>query len=128
MVNSSDVLEGPAPVNNILWVWDDCLIWRKELSAGGCASGQRHRQAYMETGRVARLGENGGNILHLCHRPFCLQPGHLYEGTLRTTPTPASPRARLSSLSGGVGFEGKRTPKAVWETLRTGGRNIGECP
>ena len=65
------------PVNNHLPAAGDCLLWRGSLTGGGYAQRQRHRQAYLEANR---LGHTPHNINHLCHRPFCVQPGHLYEG------------------------------------------------
>ena len=71
------LLAVPPPVNNHLPAAGDRLLWRGPLTGGGYAQGQRHRQAYLEANR---LGHTTHNINHLCHRPFCVQPGHLYEG------------------------------------------------
>ena len=71
------LLAVPPPVNNHLPAAGDCLLWRGSLTGGGYAQGQRHRQAYL---KANWLGHTPHNINHLCHRPFCVQPGHLYEG------------------------------------------------
>ena len=71
------LLTVPPPVNNHLPAAGDCLLWRGSLTGGGYAQGQRHRQAYLEANC---LGHTPHNINHLCHRPFCVQPGHLYGG------------------------------------------------
>ena len=47
------------------------------MNSGGYA-GNRHRQVFEEVS-----GERlhpGQQVNHLCQRPFCLQPGHLYAG------------------------------------------------
>ena len=62
----------------------DCLAWRRGLNAdgygyGSFGSGEKlaHRQAfYQSRGYPAKK-----NVLHFCHRPCCIQPSHLYEGT-----------------------------------------------
>ncbi len=59
------------------------MIWRHGLNADGygrgsfpCGEYLAHRQAFRQTGRRSPKS----NILHLCHRPYCIQPSHLYEG------------------------------------------------
>lgn len=59
-----------------------CLAWRWSLRGNGYAelSGQgAHILAYEQS-----RGEPVAHdrlVLHHCNRPFCIQPGHLYEGT-----------------------------------------------
>ena len=62
-----------------------CLVWRWTLNRDGygvLAVGGRqklaHRVAYEETRGPLGLD---AQVLHLCHRPYCVQPAHLYLGT-----------------------------------------------
>ena len=64
-----------------------CLIWRHGLNENGYGKIQWkdntdlvHRVAYITTrGRIPL----GARILHLCHRRSCIQPSHLYAGTVQ---------------------------------------------
>ena len=47
------------------------------MNSGGYA-GHRHRQVFEEVSREKL--HHGQQVNHLCQRPFCLQPGHLYAG------------------------------------------------
>ena len=76
-IRDRDLFSVPSPVNNALYAYGDCLLWRGPLNSGGYA-GNRHRQVYEEASREKlRPGEQ---VNHLCQRPFCLQSGHLYAG------------------------------------------------
>ena len=62
-----------------------CLVWRWTLNNDGygvlAVGGQQklaHRAAYEATRGPL---DSGAQVLHLCHRPYCVQPAHLYLGT-----------------------------------------------
>ena len=64
----------------------DCLIWLWRLNAGGYGTASfpdqerlAHRQAFTQSRRCP----TDLNVLHLCHRPFCVQPSHLYDGSAK---------------------------------------------
>lgn len=58
----------------------DCLLFRGKLNKGGYGRLSRGRFAHREAYR--RVYGNGvGQVNHLCGRPSCFQPAHLYEGT-----------------------------------------------
>ena len=78
----SDYVAIPLPTNVPAPLAQPCLIWRWALGGGGYGSLQgrgAHVVAYEQTRGVAV--HPGSSVLHLCHRPFCVQPAHLYEGT-----------------------------------------------
>ena len=76
-IHDRDLFPVPPPINNALYAYGDCLLWRGPLNSGGYA-GNRHRQVLEEvSGEKLRHGQQ---VNHLCQRPFCLQPGHLYAG------------------------------------------------
>ena len=77
MIRDRDLFPVPLPVNNSLYAYGDCLLWRGSLNSGGYA-GNRHRQVFEEVSREKLRHDQQVN--HLCQRPFCLQPGHLYAG------------------------------------------------
>ena len=107
-IKSMDLLAVPAPINNSLWVSGDCLIWRGPLTADGYATGQRHRCALEN----AVGGLRGGLwVVHLCRRPFCLQPGHLYQGTAKDNQDDR--RYHDGDMSWDV-FAEHRQPQAAW--------------
>ena len=62
----------------------ECLIWRGALHEDGYGiitvdgtQRRAHRVAYGSAGGVI---SDGQTLNHLCHRPFCVQPAHLYAG------------------------------------------------
>ena len=83
-VSSDDYVAVPLPVNLASPPVGDCLVWLWTLNADGYGVGAfpgdtrlAHRQAFLQS----RGRRSGLSVLHLCHRPFCVQPSHLYEGT-----------------------------------------------
>ena len=84
-VVGTDYLPIPIPLNLPSRVAGSCLVWRWQLNRDGygifSAGGQQylgHRVTFeMTRGPLAQ----GTPVLHLCHRPFCVQPAHLYTGT-----------------------------------------------
>ena len=76
-IRDRDLFPVPTPVNNALYAYEDCLLWRGPLNFGGYA-GNRHRQVLEEVSGEKLQPRQQVN--HLCQRPFCLQPGHLYAG------------------------------------------------
>ena len=61
-----------------------CLVWRWALGGNGYGSLRgkgAHVLAYEQSRDVTV--PDGSNVLHLCHRPFCVQSAHLYEGTAK---------------------------------------------
>ena len=83
-ITERDYAAVPPPPNLMIHPAGDCLIWRWRLNAGGYGvaafSSQEqlaHRQAFTQSrGHRPNL-----SVLHLCHRPFCVQPSHLYDGS-----------------------------------------------
>ena len=73
----------PPPINSPAQPAGNCLIWLGNLNEGGYGirkfihrTDLAHRQAFRESrGRGPKK-----SILHLCNRPYCVQPSHLYEG------------------------------------------------
>ena len=76
----------PLPPNLLVPPHGDCLIWRGRITPTGYGVGtfptglkRAHQQAFAQS----RGRRPSAHILHLCARPFCIQPSHLYEGTPR---------------------------------------------
>ena len=80
-----DAVTAPPPGNLPAPLAGVCLVWRWALSADGYGypDGKiaAHRLAY-EQARGERLAPER-LALHICNRPFCIQPAHLYAGTAR---------------------------------------------
>ena len=79
-----DYMAIPLPTNVPTPLAWPCLIWRWALDSNGygrLGGKGAHVMAY----GLSRGKEVGSelSILHLCHRPFCAQPAHLYEGTAK---------------------------------------------
>ena len=62
----------------------NCLIWLSNIDSDGYGTGSfsngeylAHRQAFVQS----RGRHPSQSVLHLCHRPFCIQPSHLYDGS-----------------------------------------------
>ena len=83
-ITERDYASVPPPPNLQVHPAGDCLIWLWSLNADGYGTGSFpdreqlvHRQAFTQSrGHTPELG-----ALHLCHRPFCIQPSHLYDGS-----------------------------------------------
>ena len=85
-ITDQDYAAVPPPPNLQVHPAGDCLIWLWNLNADGYGTGSfpqqeqlAHRQAFNQSrGHPPNL-----NVLHLCHRPFCIQPSHLYDGSAK---------------------------------------------
>ena len=95
ILTDSDYVAIPLPSNVPTPLAQPCLVWRWALGGGGYGNlGGKgaHVIAYEQSRGVAV--QAGSNVLHLCHRPFCVQPAHLYEGTYQEN---AEDRSALNS-------------------------------
>ena len=82
ILTDSDYVAIPLPTNVPTPLAPPCLIWRWALDGNGYGNlGGKgaHIVAYEQSRGIAVPA--GSSILHLCHRPFCIQPAHLYAGT-----------------------------------------------
>ena len=84
-LSEQDYVGFPLPVNLPAAPHGNCLIWVASLNDDGYGigtfpSGEKlaHREAFLSS-----RGYAGENVLHLCHRPYCIQPSHLYTGSKR---------------------------------------------
>ena len=87
-ITQDDYLAIPLPLNMPTPLASPCLIWRWALDSSGygiCRGRGAHVVSF-EQSRGENVGE-GQLILHLCHRPFCVQPAHLYEGSAKENAT-----------------------------------------
>ncbi len=82
-LNEQDYVGFPLPRNLQAAPHGDCLIWVASLNDDGYGIGTfpsgenlAHREAFRDS-----RGYIGENVLHLCHRPYCVQPSHLYAGS-----------------------------------------------
>ena len=82
-LSEQDYVGFPLPRNLPAAPHGDCLIWVASLNDDGYGvgtfpSGEKlaHREAFRDS-----RGYAGENVLHLCHRPYCIQPSHLYAGS-----------------------------------------------
>ena len=104
-LKSGEYWAAPPPVNLTVQPVGDCLIWTGQLNADGYGTGNfpngihlAHVQAYTQSRK--KRPKPGCSICHLCHRPYCIQPSHLYEGDNRTN----SDDRQLRSGKGTVGL------------------------
>lgn len=81
-MRAHDYFAIPIPQNMPTPLAWPCLIWRWALNGAGYGN-FKGRGAHVVAYEQSRGKEvsPGLYILHLCHRPFCVQPAHLYEGT-----------------------------------------------
>ncbi len=84
-VREDDYMAVPIPVNVPVPLAYNCLVWLWGLGSGGYGvlsdDNRRkgaHRAAYEQANSVELPPDI--MVLHLCHRPFCIQPAHLYQG------------------------------------------------
>lgn len=102
-ITEQDYAAVPPPLNLMVQPVGNCIIWLWNINNGGYGTGSfsdegqlAHRQAFRQSrGRPA-----GRDVLHLCHRPFCIQPSHLYDGSAKD-----NSEDRKIRISGGVDFD-----------------------
>ena len=75
----------PNPVNSPMVLFGHCLAWKYSLSGEGYGiqyidgkPERVHREVYRQARKEI---PDGKQINHLCDRPYCFQPSHLYAGT-----------------------------------------------
>ena len=76
-------IAAPTPPNGTQPIAEHCLIWPGPVNRDGYGiwHGEEtlaHRAAYAAS-RQCSIPSNA-MVLHLCHRPYCWQPSHLYIG------------------------------------------------
>ena len=84
-ITPADCFGVPMQVNSPFSPFGCCMVWRFGLNRDGYAvltiGGKQdlaHRAVFIQTrGQVPE----GRQVNHLCNRPYCLQPSHLYAGT-----------------------------------------------
>ena len=84
-IKPTDCFGIPTPVNAPFDLWGHCMIWKYSLNQDGYGvltidnkQELAHRATYIQTrGSIPEEKQ----VNHLCNRPFCVQPAHLYAGT-----------------------------------------------
>ena len=86
-ITENDYIAIPIPWNLPTPLALPCLIWRWGLCGGGgygvIGGRYAHVVAYEQSRGCGVSSESREQVNHLCHRPFCIQPAHLYEGTAK---------------------------------------------
>ena len=86
-VTPADCFGIPMQVNSPFRLLGHCMVWKYGLDRGGYGfltiDGKRelaHRAAFIQTrGPIPEDRQ----VNHLCNRPYCVQPSHLYAGTIQ---------------------------------------------
>ena len=86
-ITPRDCLGIPIPVNLPFMPLGHCMVWKHGLNRYGygvlTVDGQQelaHRTVFIQTqGGIPE----GMQVNHLCNRPYCVQPSHLYAGTVQ---------------------------------------------
>ena len=83
-ITELDYAAVPPPINLKAQPVGNCLIWLWNINDDGYGTGSfaaeehlAHRQMFTQS----RGNHPTKSVLHLCHRPFCVQPSHLYDGS-----------------------------------------------
>ena len=84
-ITPADCFGIPMQVNSPFSPFGYCMVWKYGLNGDGYGiltiDGKQeltHRVAFIQTrGRI----HEGKQVNHLCNRPYCVQPSHLYSGT-----------------------------------------------
>ena len=86
-ITPADCLGIPTPVNSPFSLFGHCLAWKYGMNGDGYGlltidGKQRlaHRVVFVQT--RGQIPENR-QVNHLCNRPYCIQPSHLYAGTVQ---------------------------------------------
>ena len=86
-ITENDYIGIPIPLNMPTPLVSPCLTWRWGLRGrgyGGVGGRYAHVVAYEQSRGCGVSSESGEQVNHLCHRPFCIQPAHLYLGDAQT--------------------------------------------
>ena len=85
-IAEQDYAAVPPPQNLQVHPAGNCLVWLWSMNSSGYGissfpGGEQlaHRQAFTQS----RKHTPKHSVLHLCHRPFCIQPSHLYDGSAK---------------------------------------------
>ena len=84
-VTPRDCLGIPMQVNSPFFILANCMVWKYSLNKDGYGiltiDGKQelaHRLVFIQTrGNIP----GGMQVNHLCNRPYCVQPAHLYAGS-----------------------------------------------
>ena len=84
-ITPTDCFGIPIQVNSPFTPFGNCLVWKYGLNRDGYGvltiDGKQelaHRATFIQTrGQIPTVRQ----VNHLCNRPYCLQPSHLYAGT-----------------------------------------------
>ena len=84
-ISPADCFGVPMQVNSPFTPFGYCMVWKYSLNRDGygilAIDGKQeltHRAAFIQTrGQIAEERQ----VNHLCNRPYCVQPSHLYAGT-----------------------------------------------
>ena len=128
-ITESDYVGAPLPANLPYHMPGDCLLWKYSLNTGGYGQlaikvqGRQlvHRLAFLQAGGTL---PEGMQVNHLCNRPYCLQPGHLYAGTSAQNATDRTAFTKgLNPWIAGISLTGapqdSEADQAFWEALRS---------
>ena len=114
-INPRDGYGMPTPVNSPYHLYGHCIAWAYSLSQDGYGTlivdGRfelAHRVSYRQTRGTIPEGKQ---VNHLCDRPYCFQPSHLYAGDKQDN---ADDRHQFSSAA--MLSEWELARMADWET------------
>ena len=140
IITPSDYIAIPIPLNAPTPLASPCLIWRWGLGGGGCGvigGCYAHVAAYEQSRNCDVCSGSGEQINHLCHRPFCVQPAHLYLGDAQTNAEDNKAHRSKMHYYGTWAQVGDRYDKAMtefyWEAPNISALSPGyadplECP
>ena len=83
-IGEHDYTAVPPPLNLQVHPAGNCLIWLWRLNADGYGTASfpdQEQLAHRHRFTRSRGHQPNRSVLHLCHRPFCIQPSHLYDGS-----------------------------------------------
>lgn len=137
IITPNDYVAIPAPMNVPTGAAGPCLIWRWGLDSYGYGrlSGKGTHVLAFEATRPNR--DPDLNVLHLCHRPFCVQPSHLYNGDNRQNAEDSKAFRSRMNMYQTIEAHGQRLRKALevpgWPDPNLEGTPVGfgpalECP
>ena len=84
-ITPADCLGIPMQVNSPFFALGHCMVWKYGLNRDGygtlTVAGRQelaHRAVFIQTRTII---PEGMQVNHLCNRPYCVQPSHLYAGS-----------------------------------------------
>ena len=117
IINEQDYLPITIPINLNIAIAGDCLIWIHSLQGqeGYPAIGKEQAYGNRVAYKMSRGEDPKDKALHLCHRPYCIQPSHIYDGNATNNAADQKARQGKWTEADNIRMNEKAEEAAQWK-------------